>query len=62
MHAVRLCESSSGQFLTEILETGEGRKGRHHEAAGSLILKKILDVLKNDLDDALAFEHLERLA
>ena len=42
--------------------TGEGRKGRHHEAAGSLILKKILNVLKNDLDDALAFEHREGLA
>ena len=62
MHAVRLGEACSGQFLTEILETGEGRQGRHHEAAGSLILKKILDVLKNDLDDALAFEHRERLA
>lgn len=51
-----------GRDLTEILETGEGREARHHDAAGSLILKKILDVLKTDLDDALAFEHRERLA
>jgi hypothetical protein len=51
-----------GRDLTEILETGEGREGRHHDAAGSLILKKILDVLKNDLYDGLAFKHRERLA